>query len=31
MIELVAQAVRAARDLDRSIIEFKDVFRLRPI
>jgi len=25
------QAVRAARDLDRSIIEFKDVFRLRPI
>ncbi|HUE00829.1 MAG TPA: hypothetical protein VMR62_14755 [Bryobacteraceae bacterium] len=25
------QAVRAARDLDRSIIEFKDVFRLRPM
>jgi hypothetical protein len=25
------QAVRAARDLDRSIIEFKDVFRLRPV
>lgn len=24
------QAVRAARELDRSIIEFKDVFRLRP-
>lgn len=25
------QAVRAAREWDRSIIEFKDVFRLRPI
>jgi hypothetical protein len=25
------QAVRAARELDRSIIEFKDVFRLRPM
>jgi hypothetical protein len=25
------QAVRAAREWDHSIIEFKDVFRLRPI